>query len=201
MFPLQPSTGHGKPVGRSPFCLHHSCTTLSSCENRWKKFLGLAKSLKVIDDTSSFLSLKFPPLLRPSRSEVFDEADIKGIFTYLLFKTAHDTNFYFYGPIVFWKIMKKIMRKRPFRFDNFAEYTRQKIMHSSSKNTKYTNSGMRSYLIISSYIFPFTIYINFISGVLRCHTAIQIFTSLGKRVPRIQRVVPLRLKQSVRYIM
>uniref|UniRef100_K1Q4Z5 Uncharacterized protein n=1 Tax=Magallana gigas TaxID=29159 RepID=K1Q4Z5_MAGGI len=44
-----------------------------------------------------FLSLKFPPLLRPSRSEVFDEADIKGIFTYLLFKTAQDTNFYFYG--------------------------------------------------------------------------------------------------------
>lgn len=95
MFPLQSSTGHGEPVGRSPFCLHHSCTTLSSCENRWKKFLGLAKSPKVIDDTSSFLSLKFPPLLRPSRSEVFDEADIKWIFTYLLFKTAHDTHFYF----------------------------------------------------------------------------------------------------------
>lgn len=92
-------------------------------------------------------------------------------------------------------------RKRPFRFDNFVEYTRQKIMHSSSKNTKYRNSGMRSYLIISSYIFSFTIYINFFSSVLRCHTAIQIFTSPGIHVPRIQRVVPLRLKQSVRYIM
>lgn len=92
MYPPQSSPGQGKPVARSPFCLHHSCTTLSSCEKRWKKFHGLAKSTKVIDDTSSFLSLKFPPLLRLSRSEVFDEADIKRNFTYLLFKTAFDTN-------------------------------------------------------------------------------------------------------------
>lgn len=38
------------------------------------------------------LSLKFPLLLRPSQSKVFDKAYIKKIFTYLLFKTAHDTN-------------------------------------------------------------------------------------------------------------
>lgn len=79
----------GKPVERSPFCLHHSWTTLSSCENRWKKFHGFAKSAKVIVDTSNFLALKFPPLLRLSRSEVFDKPDIKGN---LLFKRADDTN-------------------------------------------------------------------------------------------------------------
>lgn len=93
MYPLQWSTWQGKPVARGPFCLHHSCTTLSSCENRWKKW---AKSPKVIDDTSSFPSLKSPPLLQPSRSKVFDKAIIKGNFTYLLFKTAHETNFYLY---------------------------------------------------------------------------------------------------------
>lgn len=81
MYPMQSSIGQGKPVERSQFSLHHSWTTLSSCEKRGKQFLGFAKSAKIIDDTSRFLSLKFPPLLRLSRSEVFDKADIKGNFS------------------------------------------------------------------------------------------------------------------------
>ena len=52
--PLQPSTGQGKPIERSPFCLHHWCTIVASWKKIWKKFHGFTKSAKVMDSTSDF---------------------------------------------------------------------------------------------------------------------------------------------------
>ena len=66
---LQSSSGQGKPVESSPFCLHHSWTMVSS----WEKNM---KGSKVRDSSSDFLSIKFPLLRRLSRSYESDKADI-----------------------------------------------------------------------------------------------------------------------------
>ena len=96
---LQSSTGQGKPVESSPFCLHHSWTMVSSFKKYVKKIPGFTNSAKVRDSSSDFLSIKFPLLLRLSRSDESDKADI---VVNLLFSKQQTTlslaeNFYFYG--------------------------------------------------------------------------------------------------------
>ena len=49
---------------------------MSSWEKICKIFHGFTNSAKVIDSTSDFVSLKFPQLLRLSRSNESDKADI-----------------------------------------------------------------------------------------------------------------------------
>ena len=93
--PLQPSTGQGKPVESSPF-LDNGVILRKICK---KKIHGFTNSAKVRDSSSDFLSIKFPLLLRLSRSDESDKADI---VVNLLFSKQQTTlslaeNFYFYG--------------------------------------------------------------------------------------------------------